>query len=129
MIYKLRKIEFFLSLLFYTKNMQRINSMNNGWGQFVHLDEEPPLNKISTSYNSYVNKNNIINIDSIYDRYYNEEFINIEENDHNEGDYIVFKDNYKPTYATAFFYTLYYAWRTVKDAFITELSKMHLLQI
>ena len=105
--------------------MQRINSMNDGWGQFIHLDEEPPLNKIPTSYNSYVNKvnkNNIINIDSIYDKYYTEEFINIEENDHNEGDYIVFKDNYKPTYATAFFYTLYYAWRTVKDAFITDID-------
>ena len=103
--------------------MQRINSMNNGWGQFIHLDDEPPLNKIPTSYKSYVNKDNIINIDSIYDRYYTEEFINIEENDHNEGNYIVFKDNCKPTYTTALFYSLYYIWRTIKDTITTNIYK------
>ncbi len=122
MIYKLQKIEFFfIIIILYKKNMQKVESFNNGWGQFIYLDEEFSSNKKINPFKSFNREKDLKNkkefgyTNTPYEEYNDERFLNIEESDYGNN-VITFKNNYQSTYATAIFYNIFYIWDAFKDA-------------
>lgn len=100
--------------------MQKVESFNNGWGQFIYLDEEFSSNKKINPFKSFnrekdLKKKEFGYTNTPYQEYNDEKYIKIEESDYSDN-VITFKNNYQSTYTTAIFYNIFYIWDAVKDA-------------